>query len=68
TAADLSLEFRLAMADAIVYATARSYQVELVTSDADFVDLPEVTYIPKPDKHDQAPVLLDSGTAPSDPI
>jgi predicted nucleic acid-binding protein len=46
-AADVSLEFRLAMADAIVYATARVEDAELVTSDKDLRGLPGVTYIPK---------------------
>ena len=35
-AADLSLEHRLAMADAIVLATARRYDAVVYTSDADF--------------------------------
>ena len=47
TAADLSLEHGLAMADAIVLATARKFQAELVTSDRDFEDIPGVTYLPK---------------------
>jgi predicted nucleic acid-binding protein len=47
TAADLSLEFRLAMADSIVYATARAEDAELVTSDSDLKDLPGVTFLPK---------------------
>src|SRR5712692_5780322 len=34
-AADLSLELRLAMADSIVYATARAESAELVTGDKD---------------------------------
>ncbi|MBD3174034.1 MAG: hypothetical protein GF320_02540 [Armatimonadia bacterium] len=34
-------------ADAIVLATARHYDAELVTGDADPKDLPGVTYIPK---------------------
>jgi predicted nucleic acid-binding protein len=46
-AADVSLEFRLAMADAIVYATARAEGAELVTGDADLRRLPGVTYVPK---------------------
>ncbi len=46
-AADVSLEHRLPMADAIVYATALRHEAGLVTSDADFRDLPGVTYIPK---------------------
>ena len=47
TAADLSLEHGLAMADAFVYATALSHAAELVTSDADFAGLPGVTYLEK---------------------
>lgn len=35
-AADLSLEFSLPMADALVLATARMHQAQMVTSDADF--------------------------------
>ena len=50
-AADVALEFRLAMADAIVYATALSERAELVTSDADMNGLPGVTYIPKRERH-----------------
>lgn len=46
-AADVSLERRLAMADAIVYATALAEGAELVTSDADLEGLPGVTYLPK---------------------
>lgn len=49
-AADVSLEFRLAMADAIVYATARVENAELVTSDKDLRGLPGVTYVPKSGK------------------
>lgn len=47
TAADLSLEHGLAMADAIVLATARRFQAELVTSDRDFEALDGVTYLPR---------------------
>ena len=46
-AADLGLDHRLAMADSLVYATAVHHQAELVTSDADFAELPGVTYLPK---------------------
>ncbi len=46
TAADLSLDHGLAMADAIVLATARKFQAELVTSDRDFAELDGVTYLP----------------------
>ncbi len=44
-AADLSLRHGLAMADAIVYATAVDQDAELVTSDADLRGLPGVTYL-----------------------
>jgi predicted nucleic acid-binding protein len=47
TAADLSLEHGLAMADAIVLATARKFRAELVTSDGDFQGLAGVTFLPK---------------------
>jgi predicted nucleic acid-binding protein len=47
SAADISLEHHLAMADAIVYATARHHKARLVTSDADFKDLPGVVYFKK---------------------
>lgn len=49
-AADVSLELRLAMADSVVYATARAENAELVTSDKDLHGLPGVTYLPKPGK------------------
>ena len=38
-AADLSLRHGLAMADAIVYATAKDQEAEVVTGDADLKDL-----------------------------
>ena len=47
-AADLSLEYKLPMADAIILATGRFFNAEVVTSDADFEGVPGVTYIPKP--------------------
>lgn len=47
TAADLSLDHGLAMADAMVLATARKFQAELVTSDRDFQKIAGVTYLPK---------------------
>jgi predicted nucleic acid-binding protein len=47
TAADLSLSHKLAFADAVIYASARKYDVELVTSEDHFADLPGVTYFPK---------------------
>ena len=48
TAADLSLEHGLAMADAMILAIASLYRAELVTSDRDFEAVPGVTYLPKP--------------------
>ena len=47
TAADLSLEHGLAMADALILATARLHRAELVTSDGDFAAIPGVTYLSK---------------------
>ncbi len=44
-AANISLEHRLAMADSMVYATAELYKSRLVTSDADFKNLPNVIYL-----------------------
>ena len=45
-AADTALQHGLALADSIVYATARQAGARLVTSDADFADLAEVEYVP----------------------
>lgn len=39
-AADISLKHGLAMADSIIYATARRHDAKLVTGDADFEGLP----------------------------
>jgi len=44
-AADVSLRHGLAMADAIMYATARDQQAEVITSGADLKDLPGVVYV-----------------------
>jgi toxin FitB len=44
-AADCSIEYGLAMADALIYTTARFHKAELVTSDADFKTLPGVRYL-----------------------
>jgi predicted nucleic acid-binding protein len=46
-AADLTLSDRLAFADAVIYASARKYNVELVTSDDHFEGLPGVIYFAK---------------------
>jgi predicted nucleic acid-binding protein len=42
-AAGVSLEFKLAMADAIIYTTAQAYQAQIVTGDLHFRGLPRVT-------------------------
>lgn len=47
-AADISLQHSLAMADAVVYATARAHGAELLTSDRDFAELPGLVYLEKP--------------------
>ncbi len=44
-AADISLEHRLAMADAILFATAARHRADIVTADVDFEGLPGVTLI-----------------------
>lgn len=44
-AADLSLFHKLAMADAIIYATSIYYQAPLITCDAHFANLPGVTVV-----------------------
>lgn len=44
-AADMSLRHGLAMADAILYATAKDQAAQVVTGDADLKDLPDVIYI-----------------------
>jgi predicted nucleic acid-binding protein len=46
-AADLSLANRLAMADAIMLATARANNAELLTSDSDFMGIAGVTVFAK---------------------
>lgn len=46
-AADTAREFKLATADAIIYATARQHRATLVTSDAHFTNLPHVKYFSK---------------------
>lgn len=44
-AADIALEYGLAMADAIIFATASRHEAGIVTGDADFDGLPGVTLI-----------------------
>ncbi len=46
-AADLSLEHRLAIADAIVYATGRREHADIVTTDADLGRLPGSIFLSK---------------------
>jgi len=48
TAADISAEHGLAMADAIVYATAMSEATDLVSADSDFVGLPGAKVFSRP--------------------
>ena len=51
SAATLALEHRLALADAVIYATARAHGATVVTSDAHFEHLAGVAYLraePKP--------------------
>jgi toxin FitB len=45
-AAEFSLQHKLSMADAIIYATARAHKATLVTSDEHFANLPGVDYLP----------------------
>jgi len=45
--ADLAIEHKLTFADAIIYATARQANAQLITSDGHFADLPEIIYFPK---------------------
>ncbi len=44
-AADISLEHGLAMADAIIFATATRHRADIITADVDFEGLPGVTLI-----------------------
>jgi predicted nucleic acid-binding protein len=46
-AADLHRQYKLATADAIVYATALTYGADLLTCDAHFEGLPHVVFIRK---------------------
>jgi len=46
-AAEFRRKFKLATADAIVYATAQNCHAELITFDAHFAKLPAVTYLAK---------------------
>ena len=44
-AADVSLEYGLAMADAVIFATAARHRAKIITGDADFEGLPGATVI-----------------------
>jgi len=46
-AADIALREQLAMADAIIIATARANHCDVISSDSDLKDQPHVKYIPK---------------------
>ena len=46
-AADIALQHKLAMADAIVFATALTHECLLITSDSDLQGLNGVKYLPK---------------------
>jgi len=47
SAAKISLQYKLPMADSIIYATAKNYNATLWTQDVDFKGMPDVNYIPK---------------------
>ncbi|HLF74782.1 MAG TPA: type II toxin-antitoxin system VapC family toxin, partial [Anaerolineales bacterium] len=47
TAADLSVEHKLPMADSIILATARTHNATLWTQDEHFKGMPEVRYVEK---------------------
>ncbi len=47
TAADASLTYQLAMADAMIYATTLTHRARLVTSDTDPASLPRVLSLKK---------------------
>ena len=46
-AAYFGLEYKLPLADSIIYATAQKYEAVVWTQDADFRDLKNVRYYPK---------------------
>jgi len=50
SAAKISNEYKIAMADSIIYATAKKYNATLWTQDADFKDFENVKYIEKSNK------------------
>ena len=46
-AAQCALEYKLAMADSLIYSVARKFKAVLWTQDVDFKNLPNVRYIEK---------------------
>jgi predicted nucleic acid-binding protein len=46
-AAELSIRYKLATADAIIYATAEAHGADLLTCDRHFEGLPWVHFVPK---------------------
>ncbi|MEJ0048317.1 MAG: type II toxin-antitoxin system VapC family toxin [Rhodospirillales bacterium] len=50
TAAELCARYKLATADAVIYATALGHGADLLTCDRHFEDLPGVRFIPRPSK------------------
>ncbi len=48
SAAKLSVDLKLPMADSLILATARQFGAVLWTQDADFAALPDIRYIAKP--------------------
>lgn len=46
-AADVARQYQLAMADAVIYATAQKHNVELITADEHFLKLPRVKFFNK---------------------
>jgi PIN domain nuclease of toxin-antitoxin system len=48
SAAEISACHKLATADAIIYATARAHNADVLTCDRHFEGLPEVLYVSKP--------------------
>lgn len=47
TAAQISIKYKTAMADSLIYATALAHNATLWTQDDDFKGLPQVKYFPK---------------------
>lgn len=50
-AAKISQEYKLPMADSIIYATTTRYSAVLWTTDKHFKDIPGIRYFPKLSKH-----------------